>query len=103
MKEKIMSSNHVKPSSTSIMYIILRHRKLQEFVCEVCEYMLLWDTVKGSPPDPKGENPYSPYSGFIQGTLVFTHYIPARQRYSPHGMVMTESRQCHLKSNQDGY
>ena len=37
----------------------------------------------GPPPDLKGKNPFTPYSGFTLGTSVFTHYTTARQRYSP--------------------
>ena len=34
-----------------------------------------------------GKIPFTPYSGFTSGTLVFTHYTSARRRYSPQGMV----------------
>ena len=37
----------------------------------------------GTPPDLKGKHPFTPYSGFTPGTLVFTHYTSARQRYAP--------------------
>ena len=43
----------------------------------------LWDTVKGPPPNLKGKTPFTPYSGFTLGTIVYTHYTTARQRYSP--------------------
>ena len=43
--------------------------------------MSLWDTVKGPHPDIKGKHPFTLYSGFITGTLVFTHYTPAGQGY----------------------
>ena len=52
-------------------------------------YMALWDTVKGPPPDIKGKHPFTPYSGFTPyngftpGTPVFTFYTPARQGYYP--------------------
>ena len=45
--------------------------------------MSLWDTVKGPPPDLKWKIPFIPYSGFTSGTLVFTHYTSARQKYFP--------------------
>ena len=35
----------------------------------------------------RGKIPFTPYSGFTSGTLVFTHYTSARRRYSPLGMV----------------
>ena len=51
----------------------------------------------------KGKKPFIPYSGFTPGTPVLTHYDPARQRYTPRRMVITESWQYHLKSNGDGF
>ena len=45
--------------------------------------MSLWDTVKGSPPNLKGENPFAPYIEWFYFGQVFTHFTPARQRYSP--------------------
>ena len=35
---------------------------------------------------------FTPKGGFTRGTLFFTNYNPAGQRYSPCGMVITESR-----------
>ena len=50
----------------------------------------LWDTLKGPPPDIKGKNFFTPYSGFTPGTLVFTYYTTARQRYLPRRTVIDE-------------
>ena len=66
------------------------------------EDISLWDTVKGSPPDLKGKTPFTPYSGFTSGTLVFTHYTSARQRYSPTLNGDSGSWELHWKSNRDG-
>ena len=54
--------------------------------------MLLCDT-KGPPPELKGKTLFTPYHGFIPGTLAFTHYTPAKQSYSPCEEVITETRQ----------
>ena len=51
----------------------------------------------GPPPDPRGHIPFTPYSGFIPGTQVFTHYTSARQRYAPHD-VGSDKQHQNLKS-----
>ena len=58
--------------------------------------MLLWDTVKGPPPDLKGKTSLLLLVALLWA-LQFTHYTPTGQRYSPppHGMVIAESRQYH--------
>ena len=53
--------------------------------------MSLWDTVKGLPPDLKGNTLFTPCSGFTSGTPVFTHYTPGRLGITPRGKVTTES------------
>ena len=40
----------------------------------------------GTPPDFKGKNPFTPYSGFTPGTPILTQYTSARRRYAPHDL-----------------
>ena len=44
-------------------------------------WMNMWDTVKGPPHDLEEKIPFTPYSGFTTGTLVFTHYTSARRNH----------------------
>ena len=70
---------------------------------QLLKHTLLWDTVKGPPPDLKGENPFSFLQWFYSGTFGLYPLYPARQGYSPSGKVITESWEYHLKGNPDGY
>ena len=45
--------------------------------------MPLWDTVKVSPPDLKGEKPFAPYSGFTLGTPVLTNLYLCQAKVHP--------------------
>ena len=57
--------------------------------------MLLWDTVKGSPPDFKG--PFAPYNGFYSGHSGFYPLYPCQAEVFSGGEVLTETRQYHKK------
>ena len=45
----------------------------------------------GTPPNLKGEHPFTPYSGFTPGTPFFSHYSSARWRYAPHDKEMSNN------------
>ena len=51
----------------------------------------------------KGKKPFFPYSSFTPGTPGYTHYTPARQRYSPLGKLIPKTKHYHKKSSQDEY
>ena len=53
-------------------------------------------TVIGTPPDLKGTHPFTPYSGFTLGTLVFSHYTSARRRYAPYDKAMTNNNKIQI-------
>ena len=67
--------------------------------------MSLWDTLKGPSPDLKGKTPFTPYSGYTPSIwFLLTIPLPGSgiPPRTPHGTVIDESRQYHLKSDGDG-
>ena len=51
----------------------------------------MWETVKGPPPDLKGNTLFTPCSGFTPSTMVFTHNTPTRMWIPTCRKVATES------------
>ena len=77
-----------KPSTGSNLYGIFSEniKIIKVYHCGIQVEGPIW---------PSGTHPFTPNSGFTPGTLVFTHFTSAKQRYAP--MTCHEKQKIKLK------
>ena len=64
---------------------------------------MLWGNSGGTPPDHKGTQPFTPYSGFTTGTLVLPTCTTASRQAEVLARTNTEVMQSRVRSTLNNF
>ena len=64
---------------------------------------MLWGNSRGTPPDHKGTQPFTPYSGFTPGTLVLPTCTTASRQAKVLARTSMEVMQSRVRSTLNNF